>query len=325
MVSKIETLDAHLLRVFVEVARRRGVTAAGDALGQSKSLVSKALSALERHLGARLLERSSRRVALTPAGEALVGRAESILAELDLLVEDVRAQAESVRGGVRATAPPELGALLAERFFPAILEVNPGLEISVELGYRFEDLFDPRFDLAFRLGSIDDDRLVARKLGAFARILVASPAYLRRHPVRVPGDLARCNCLVFSGTELAATWTLERRRPGPGVRRAPTRAVPVRGNLAVHGFAALQSAAMAGVGVARVPDFLAVGALAAGTLVHVLPAWSSPPTEVFLVHRFGHDRIKRVNVVITAALEVVGSLLASPRACGRRPQRIARP
>lgn len=313
MVSPGETIDAHLLRVFVEVARRRGVTAAGEALGQPKSRVSKALTALERRLGVRLLERSTRRVSLSPAGEALLGRAESILAELDRLVEDVHAQTESVHGVVRVTAPPELGALLARRFFPAFLGANPGLALAVELGYRFEDLFDPRFDAAFRVGSFKDDRLVARKLGSFSRVLVASPAYLARCPVRTFEDLAQGNCLAFSGMENTATWTLERRPSRRGAERMPTQSVPVRGSLAIHGFASLQAAAEAGLGVARLPDFVAADAIASGVLVRVLPDWACMPSDVYLVHRFGLERIKRVGTLVAAALAQVGGLLEATR------------
>jgi DNA-binding transcriptional LysR family regulator len=86
--------------------------------------------------------------------------------------------------------------------------------------------------------------------------------------------------------------------------------VEVAGNLAVHGFAALLRAAGAGVGIARVPDYLAAGAIAGGALVRVLPGWASPPTEVYLVYRFGHDRIKRVRAVLEAAQDSVAPLLA---------------
>lgn len=305
MVSNIETIDPRHLRTFLEVVRRGGVTAAARAIGQPKSGVSKSLTALEARLATRLLERSTRRVSLTPAGEVLVGRAESILAELDRLVEDVHAHAQTVRGVVRVTAPPELGALLVERFFPVVLIANPGLELTVELGYAFEDLFDPHFDLAFRLGSVNDDRLVARRVGVFSRVLVASPGYVAAHSLRTPADLGRCNCLAFSGTELRATWTLVR-----GGARPLKREVEVAGNLAVHGFAALLRAAGAGVGIARVPDYLAAGAIAGGALVRVLPGWASPPTEVYLVYRFGHDRIKRVRAVLEAAQDSVAPLLA---------------
>jgi LysR family transcriptional regulator AphB len=306
MVSDPATIDAPALRAFVEVARRLSVTAGAAALNQPKSRVSKTLSRLERTLGVRLLERSTRRVALTPAGIVLRSRAESLLAEMDRLAEDVREEAAAVRGVVRMTAPPELGALLAERFIPGVLAAHPGLDLAMELGYAFEDLLDPRFDLAFRLGSVHDERLVARRLGEFRRILVASAAYLDAQPVRRIEDLARCNCLAFSAIELQATWTLEG-------RRQPPRDAAVRGRLAIHGFTALLGAARSGVGVARVPAFVARTAIERRELIRVLPEWAAPPTEVFLVHRFGHERIQRVRAVIEAAQERVGALLGEQR------------
>jgi DNA-binding transcriptional LysR family regulator len=301
MVSNMETIDASLLRVFSEVARHLSVTAAAEALGQPKSRVSKALGRLERQLGARLLERSTRRVALTPTGALLLGRADSILAELERLAADVREQAESVRGVVRVTAPPELGVLLAGRFFPGVLASHPGLEIALELGYSFEDLLDPRFDLAVRLGSVHDERLVAHPIGSFSRIAVASAGYLKARPVRRAADLAQCNCLAFSATELVATWTLQ--------KGGEAQEVQVRGNFAAHSFTALLHAARAGLGIARVPAFAVREALEAGDLARVLPGWSAPPTEVFLVHRFGHDRIRRVRAVVEAARGQIAPLL----------------
>lgn len=136
-----------------------------------------------------------------------------------------------------------------------------------------------------------DERLVARRLGAFVRILVASRGYVAAHPVRRPDDLTR----------LAATWTLEGRQA--------SREVAVRGSLAARGFAALLRAAHAGLGIARVPTFVAKEALESGALVRVLPGWAAPPTEVFLVYRFGHDRIRRVKALIEAAQERVAAFL----------------
>lgn len=301
MVSRQETIQTHLLRVFVEVARRRGVTAAADALGQPKSAVSKALSALERKVGARLVERSTRRVALTPTGAVLQLRAESILAEIDRLADAVREQSEDLRGAVRMTAPPELGALLAERFFPPLLAAHPGLEVSLDLGYAFDDLLDPRFDLAFRLGSVHDDRLVAKPIGGFRRIVVASPSYAPGRRVRTPRDLAQCNALGFSATEFKAVWTLESGRAERGARGPRSEEVTVRGNFAARGFTALLHAARAGLGVARVPAFAAGEALREGTLIRILPGWAAPTTGVFLVHRFGQERVRRVKTVVDTA------------------------
>jgi DNA-binding transcriptional LysR family regulator len=301
MVSQKETIEASLLRTFAEVAKRLSVTAAAEALGQPKSRVSKALGRLEAQLGVRLLERSTRRVALTPTGALLLQRADSIVAELERLAADVREQAESVRGIVRVTAPPELGMLLSERFFPALVARHPGLEVALELGYSFEDLLDPRFDLAVRLGSVHDERLVAHPVGGFSRIAVASAEYLKARPVRRVEDLAKCNCLAFSADELTAIWTLQ--------KAGEVREVRVRGNFAAHSFTALLGAARAGLGVARAPAYAARDWLRRDELVRVLPGWSAPPTEVFVVHRFGHDRIRRVRAVMEACRSEVGPLL----------------
>jgi len=316
MVSRGETIETALLRNFVAVARQHGVSAAGAALGVPKSRVSKALTALEQRLEVRLFERSTRRVALTPVGTLLLARAESILADIDRFIDDAREQAGAVRGVVRATAPPELGTLLARRFFPTLLALHPGIELAVELGYTFEDLLDPHFDLAFRLGSVHDDRLVARRLGEFRRILVASPDYLRRHAVHDVDDLAEHNCLAFSGVERTATWTLERVSG-----RSARRDLSVRGNFAVHGFAALVQAATAGLGIARVPAFVAAEAIERHELAHVLPEWAAPPTEVFLVHRFRHEHIQRVRAVIDAAQARIGDMLGAAGSRGTEPRR----
>jgi len=302
MVAKRETIETALLRSFAEVARRRSVTAAGEALGLPKSAVSKHVSALERRVGARLLERSTRRVAPTQTGLVLLARAESILAELDQLKEDVREQSELLRGVVHVTAPWELGTLLAERFFPALLDKHPALEVTLDLGYAFDDLLDPRYDLAFRVGDVHDDRLVARRVGGLRRILVASRGYLAAHRVRALPDLTRCNCLAFSPAEREARWTLE--------KDGRSEEVPVRGNFAARGFTALVHAAKAGLGVARVPSFSAHDAIAAGSLVRVLPGWAAPASEVLVVHRFGHERVRRVKAVLDAAQEALPKLLA---------------
>lgn len=317
MVHKKETIDARLLRIFVEVAKRRSVTAAAETLEQPKSGVSKAISALEARLGVRLLERSTRRVTVTHAGEVLQSRAGSILAELDGLVDDLHGEVDAIRGVVRIAAPPELGTLLAARFFPELLARHPELSINVLLDYAFADVLDPKFDLGLRIGEVHDERLVARRLGAFSRILVAQPSYVARQPVRSPADLAKCNCLVFSGTERAATWTL-RRVPGDARRGAPCspQDVAVQGNFAVHGFTALLAAAAAGAGIARVPAFLAGDAIAGGRLARVLPEWEAMPSDVYLVHRYGHDRVRRVREVIDAAQEHIAGLLGAPtRGC----------
>lgn len=287
--------------MFREVAQRRGITAAGDALGLPKSVVSKALTRLEAQLQVKLLERSSRRVALTPAGELLHVKAESLLLEADALTASLRQERSEPRGVVRISAPPELGMRFIDQVVPQMARMYPDLRLVMQLGYDFDDLQDPAIDLALRAGQVHDDRLVGLPIGSFRRVTVASPDYARAHPLRRPADLARHPCLVLSGTQNVADWVF--------TRGEATEQVRVSGPLAVRSFTALLHAARAGLGVTRAPDFTVAEWLRRGDLVKLLPGWSTPPAPVFLVHRFGHDRIARVAAVLASARP--GSWLAA--------------
>lgn len=293
MVSGNETPTLADLRVFREAAQRRGITAAALALDVPKSAVSKVLTRLEAQLGVKLLERSSRRVALTRAGELLSVKAESLLLEADCLTASLRQEHNEPRGTVRITAPPELGTRFIERVVPAIATQFPELRIVMQLGYEFDDLQDPAIDLALRAGQVHDDRLVGVPIGSFRRLAVASPSYLKAHPVRRPSELAQHPCLVLSANQNTAEWAFSR---GTAVEQ-----VRVAGPLAVLSFTALLHAARAGMGIARAPEFTVAEWLRRGELVKVLPGWSAPAAKVFLVHRFAHDRIARVAAVLNAA------------------------
>jgi DNA-binding transcriptional LysR family regulator len=309
MVSNKETMSFQELRVFREVVRAGGITAAAEKLGMAKSAVSKQLNRLEQRLQVKLLARSSRRVSLTHEGERLLPRIESIIAEGDRLVDDAHEEVAKPAGVVRIAASPEFGALVAQRFLPSLLERFPDLHFTMKLGYGFEDLQDPAIDLAFRIGHVNDDRLVARQLGEFRRILVASPGFVADHVVRKPADLASVNCLVLSANANATRWTLQHRQ-----HPKRTEHVDVKGNIAVLGFTALLGVAEVGAGIAYVPELITRRAIADGRLVHCVSEWASPPTPVFIAHRFGVDRIGRVKAVIDAARRMIPGLLDSQAA-----------
>ncbi|CAG1015366.1 HTH-type transcriptional regulator DmlR [Burkholderiaceae bacterium] len=307
MVSDVATIEIRELRCFVAVGRRLGITAAARSLDLPKSAVSKTLSALEARLGLRLFERSSRRVALTREGESLLARAEAILADLENLMTEARHEFVEPAGTVRIAASPEFGALLVSRFIPGLLRRHPRLQVAMQLEYAHADLLDPRVDLAFRIGGVHDDRLVAKPLGSFGRILVAGPTWAAEHPVSEPRELDSLDALVFSDHDLAADWTMQ-----PADASSPDKPIDVRvkARLAVRSFSALLAAAAADLGVARVPAFAAAEALARGTVVRVLPHWVSSPARVQLVHRFGMERIGRVRAVLEAAQTDVVALLS---------------
>lgn len=309
MVPISRTIETALLRVFVTVAKHRGVTAAAETMGFAKSAVSKQLSALESLLGVRLFERTSRRVVLTSEGKLLLPRAESILAELDQFLSDAQHQVTEARGTVRISASPEFGAFLTAHVLPALLTQHVGLKVAMSLEYRFDDLHDPGVDLAFRLGSLHDDRLVGRLLGEFPRILVCSPDYARSCALNSPADLERANALIFSDQEFVEQWSL--RSISAAARRQQ---VNVRSKICVRGFEALSAAAIAGLGVAQLPSFVAAPGLADGRLERVLPRWASPPVPVYLAFRPGIARVGRVRAVIDFASRTLPTLLKNLKA-----------
>ncbi len=304
MVANSRTIDPQQLRVFIEVARRGGVTAGADALDIAKSAASRQLASLEATLGMRLFERTARKVSLTYEGRNLLPRAESVLADLDRLITDAEEESEQVRGRVRIAASPEFGQLLAERFIPLLLSRHPEINALLSLDYQFGDLHDPGTDLAFRLGHVGDDRLIARKLGEFSRILVCSPGYSKGRSVAAPEDLRAVNALLFSDRDHVDRWVLQHVED-------PTRRceVAVAGNLGIRGFGALAAAAEAGLGVASLPSFLAKARLASGALVRVLGDWTSPQLSAYVTFRPSVARIRRVRAVVDLAAEALAAHL----------------
>lgn len=267
----------------------------------AKSGVSRHVSQLEEHFGVRLLERGARSVRLTPIGEKLDGRIRSILAELDFLDSLVDEENTGASGQVTIAATPEFGGLVATELFPQLLETHPNLTVVMRPDYAFEDMQDLGTDLAFRVGTFDDDRLVARHLGGFQRWMVAAPNLLERHPLHEPEDLAALPCLTFRGDRPGATWRF--------VSKERETAVDVMGRIAVRSFGVLQQLAVAGQGFAFLPSFMLDEDLASGKLARCVPSFASPPAQVYLTFRPGARRIARVAAVIEAAEELVPKLL----------------
>jgi DNA-binding transcriptional LysR family regulator len=301
MVAEFGTFGLPALLSFHTVARLGGISAAADHLGMAKSGVSRHVSQLEDHFGVRLVERGARSVRLTPVGRRLDERIRSILAEVDLLDEIVREERSGVSGQVTIATTPEFGALVATRLFPELRCRHPDVSLVMRADYAFEDMQDPGTDLALRVGSVDDDRLVARRMGSFARWLVAAPTLTENLALERPEDLAGHPCLTFRGDRPGATW-----RFVAGERQT---AVEVTGPVAVRSFGILHELARAGQGLAFLPAFMLDEDLARGRLVRCLPEWASPPAPVFLTFRPGVRKIARVAAVLAAAEEIVPSLL----------------
>lgn len=302
MVQDIRTIGLPALLSFHTVARLGGISAAASRLGIAKSGVSRHVSQLETHFGVRLLERGARSVKLTPVGARLDQRIRSILAEVDLLNDIAREESVGVSGQVTIAVTPEFGSLVASTLFPVARERHPDLTFVMRPAYAFEDMQGPGTDIAFRIGTFKDDRLVARELGAFRRCLVASPGLANAYRIARPEDLADVPCLTAHGDRLGATWTFNSPKEDT--------AVEVTGSIAVQSFSILLELAVAGQGYAFLPDFMLGDALKNGALVRCLPDYVSRPLSVFLTFRPGARRVARIDAAVVLAEELIPNLLS---------------
>ncbi len=297
MVQNIRTIGLPALLSFHTVARLGGISAAAERLGMAKSGVSRHVAQLETHFGVRLLERGARSVRLTPVGRKLDDRIRSILAEVDFLEDIAREESVGISGQVTIAATPEFGGLIATKLFPALRSRHTNLTLVLRPDYAFEDMQDPSTDLAFRVGTFKDDRLVAIRLGGFTRWLVAAPALLSDHNPANPAALADLPCLTFRGDRPGATWRF--------TNGTTEEAVDVTGPIAVRSFGILLQLAKAGEGFGFLPDFMLGDSLKSRKLVRCLPDYASRMNPVFLTFRPGARNVARIAAVIEAAEELV--------------------
>lgn len=269
------------MEAFVRVVDLGGFTDAAKKMGLSKSAVSKHVASLEERLGARLLNRTTRRVSPTDIGLAFYDRAIRVLAEAAEADAMVTAMQEAPRGELRVSAPVSYGI---RRLAPAVagfLKTYPDISVHMSLDDRFVELVAEGYDLAIRIGELPDSTLRARKLGEVSLHMVASPDYLARHgtPEDI-SDLSEHNLLHYSNLSSGNFWRLM----GPGGKERQVRAV---GRLTVNNGDALFRAAVDGLGIANAPDFILGDALETGALVEVLPETRRPPLGVYAVYPQG--------------------------------------
>lgn len=258
----------HWLTVLSE---QGSYTAAAARLGVSKAAMSQRIAELERIAGVPLVQRTTRSVRLTEAGQRLVDQTRAAFEQISQSFAQVRDLAGAPQGLLRVTAPVALARQQIVPLLPDFLRQYPQVRIELNLSDRLSSLATEGFDLAIRHTAHPPDTHVAVALCATRSVLVASKAYLRRAGTpQEPADLAAHNCLHYPRPQERPAWTFEP-QGRTGTRERVT--VQVAGSLAANNSEALRDAALAGLGIALLPDFSAQAALQAGKLVEVLPGW----------------------------------------------------
>jgi DNA-binding transcriptional LysR family regulator len=282
--------DLEGLAIFAKVVETRSFAAAASELKLSKATVSKAISRIEARLGARLINRTSRRFALTDSGRQLAERAAHILAEGEAAEDAAMAQATVPRGVIRLAAPMSFGMLHVAPLLPEFLAGFPEVSIDLHLSDAMVDLVGEGFDAAIRIAVMPDSSLVARRLCAMPRYLVGSPTYLSQHGrPQHPLHLAQHRCIGYSYTMAAEVWRFSKAGKSASVRPS--------GPLRVNNGDAMMPALIAGTGLGILPEFILREALATGRLEKLLPDWPLAPGAVYWVTPPGGSRPKRVEIL----------------------------
>jgi DNA-binding transcriptional LysR family regulator len=279
------------MAVFARVVDARSFTGAAAALGLSKSAVSKQVARLEDRLGARLLNRTTRRLSLTEVGAAFYERCARILAEVEDAELAVGRLQDAPRGTLRINAPMSFGQLHLAPAVADFLDGHPDVAVDLTLNDRLVDLIEEGYDLAIRISQLADSSLIARRLVPMRRIVCGSPAYFARHGVpRHPRDLRQHNCLLYSYLPSVEEWQFV----GPD---GPV-AVRAAGTLKANNGDVLETAMLAGLGVALQPTFIAARDLQAGRLVAVMPDYVNEAASVYAVYPHSRHLSAKVRAFI---------------------------
>lgn len=299
---------AAALRAFVRTVERGSVTAAARDLAISQPGVTKHLRNLERHVGARLLERSARIVRPTPQGQALYDASREALAMIEAALEGVRRDMGAVEGNLRVHAPSCLGAKHLHGIMMAFQRRYPDVTADLVLDNRDVDLVYENFDLAIKYGRPVDQELIIRRLGSVRRILVASPEFLNRFgPIDAVERLSEVGIIMSAALASRDVLTL-RHSSGEPID------VPVRAVLRTNNANVIAATLVEGHAAGPVQQLLVNDELAQGRLVHILPKYEVKPTEAFLAYpsvRFMRPVVRAFTDFAVPALRAVEGIVSA--------------
>jgi DNA-binding transcriptional LysR family regulator len=277
---------------FAKVVETGSFARAADRLDVSVSAVSRQVADLEGHLGARLLNRTTRRLSLTESGQTFYERCVQLLADLEEAEESVTAAAAVPRGTLRLTASISFGVGYLAWAVAEFGARHPQLRFDIELSDRAVDLVDEGIDLAIRIGDIGSQAVIARRIGAAQLICCAAPSYLaHRPPPRTPDDLREHACLTYAYASGGNLWPFADRQGG-------VRKVEVESGTHANNGAMLAALAVAGAGITQAPDFIVAPDVRAGRLVPILEDHAPPAIPINAVYPSRRHLSAKVRVFV---------------------------
>ena len=280
------------MTAFVRTVETGGFSAAARQIGLTPSALSKLVTRLEDRLGARLLQRTTRRLQLTAEGEAFYARAKPILAAMDEAEAEVTQAGASPRGLLRLHCGSTFGMHQLAPAIPRFLGRHPAVEIDITISDQPLGAMEEAMDLAIRIGPLDESSLVARRICNLERVICASPAYLERHGTpRTPDELQQHNCLWITSLPALRRWPFD---TDDGIR-----VVHVGGNVAANNAETILQLALAGVGITRLSDVVVAEAIRRGTLVQILTDWHHvEPVPLFATYPSGRNLSPKVRAMV---------------------------
>ena len=283
-------MDLNDIVVFTKVAETKSFTGAADALGLPKSTVSRKLAQLEERLGVRLVQRTTRKLALTDIGEMYYERCARIVQDVtaaEQLVTDMQA---TPRGRLRISATVDFSTRWLGDIVASFLAVHPEINVELESSDQVVDLIDDGFDVAVRFGPMPESTLIARRLCTLQLVLAASPSYVAKTPIKSIDELDGLEHILFTPTTATQAWTIHNGEQSHEFGR------PAR--FASNNYGAVRDVALAGGGIALLSEFMIADDLAEGRLVRVLPEWRTRVTEVHAVYPARHNLPPRLTLFL---------------------------
>ncbi|MBA5777371.1 LysR family transcriptional regulator [Stappia sp. F7233] len=265
------------MRCFLQVVQSGGFSAAARDMGRSKALVSKYVSELEDELGVRLLNRTTRQLSLTEAGQVFHREAADILQRIDDLSESIQHANQAARGLLRVSAPRSMGDDMLTRAIMDFVVAEPEISIDLRLEDRFVDLVDEGYDVAIRVSDLADSSLIARKLLPIRGVVCATPEVLRQHGIpERPQDLANLPCIIDTNYRFRSNWVFQ----SDGARVS----IQVKGRVEVNSAQSAREAALRNLGFLRTPEGFVHRELQDGRLVEVLQEFQPQDQAIYAVY-----------------------------------------